>query len=137
MISLINFINEGFVLGDDNWKPRKFKNDLFENINVKDFRWKNEYGFTKYQDKCKEEVKSFAKEYFSNLKEDDCVKELFKISCKKYLENMKFTQSEIDKLYNSYIDTLKNNSWSYFEYYVLHIGWWAFMKWVINKFNSE
>lgn len=137
MKSIDNYIREKLVLTKDIINKNTNKEYIFNDIDVTKFEWHATYSENSYQRKCKEIVKKFANDIFSNsnIRGVDRLSELFKMSYKYYLNNL--PEDKINDRYNSSIMLLDKYGWGQFEYACLEQGWWVFMKWVIEKYNKK
>lgn len=105
--------------------------DLFKDLDPNDFKWESTYSDDDYQKKCKEEVKKFANELYTDLKPIDRIEQLYKDSYKQFLSNnTKLKPEKIDELYDHNIELINKMGWAQLEAYSLEQGWWVFMYWV-------
>lgn len=105
--------------------------DLFKDLDPNDFKWESAYSDDDYQKKCKEEVKKFANELYTDLKPIDRIEQLYKDSYKQFLSNnTKLKPEKIDELYDHNIELINKMGWAQLEAYSLEQGWWVFMYWV-------
>jgi hypothetical protein len=87
--------------------------DLFKDLDPNDFKWESAYSDDDYQKKCKEEVKKFANELYTDLKPIDRIEQLYKDSYKQFLSNnTKLKPEKIDELYDHNIELINKMGWS-------------------------
>lgn len=107
--------------------------DIFKNVDIKKFEWKRWYSDDNYQNECKNIVRKFAVELYSNVSPMDSIETLWKDSVKEYYKTNGWSDNKIEEEYQKDLKIIKRYGWGMYESQSLEQGWWTFMRWVVEN----
>lgn len=107
--------------------------DIFKNVDIKKFKWERFYSDNSYLEECKNIVKEFATVTYPEVSPMDRIETLWRDSIKEYYKTNGWSNSEIEGEYQKNLKLIKRYGWSMYESQSLEQGWWAFMRWVVEK----
>ena len=115
----------------ESYKP---ESDILKDINISNWKWESAYSEESYLNKCKENVKEYAKTLYPNSKPYEKLKLLCKETYKDYLSiGTKMSNKELDEYIKKDFETIDKMGFAQFEWACLGQGWWSFMDWVIKQ----
>lgn len=115
-------------------ETHKIESNILKDIDINNWKWNSAYSENSYLNKCKENVKEFAKTLYPDAKPYEKLELLCKETYKDYLSiGTKMSDKELDEYVKKDFKVIDNMGFAQFEYYCLGQGWWVFIDWVIKQ----
>lgn len=110
--------------------------DIFNNIDPSEFKWKASYADDTFQNQCKEKVHQIARKLYPLKAPAWVVEDLYKNTYKLYCKtDPKAKDKDIDELYERNLKLINKYGWGTFESMCLEQGWYVFIIWAYDKYK--